>query len=104
MLVRFSDTVDLITFRDDTDDNGDPKEVETGRSTVFADRKSVRQSEFYAAAQQQVNLNQMFLVRTIDYSGERKLEYEGKPYYVVRTYDKGNEMTELVCNDKRYSG
>ena len=100
----FSDTVDLITFRDDTDDNGDPKEVETGRSTIFADRKSVRQSEFYVAAQQQVNLNQMFIVRTADYNGERKLEYDGKPYYVVRTYDKGDETTELICNDKRYSG
>ena len=100
----FSDTVDLITFSDDTDDNGDPKEVETGRNTVFADKKSIRQSEFYAAAEHQVNLTQMFLVRTIDYGGERKLEYGGKPYYVVRTYDKGNGMTELVCNDKRYSG
>ena len=100
----FSDVIDLITFRADTDDNGDPVEIETGRNSVYAEKKSVRQSEFYAAAKHQTNLTQMFLVRTIDYNGERKLEYNGKIYYVVRTYDKGDEMTELVCNDKRDTG
>ena len=100
----FSDMVDLITYRSDTDDNGDPKETETGRNTVFADKKSVRQSEFYAAAAHQVNLAQMFLVHTIDYNGERKLEYNGKPYNIVRIYDRKDETTELICNDKRNTG
>ena len=100
----FSDVIDLITFRADTDDNGDPVEIETGRNSVYAEKKSVRQSEFYAAAKHQTNLTKMFLVRTADYGGERKLEYDGKPYYVVRTYDKDSEMTELICSDKRNSG
>lgn len=39
----------------------------------------------------------MFVVRSAEYEGEAQLEYNGKRYNIVRTYDKDGEFTELVC-------
>ena len=75
--------------------SGQMKEVETERE-VFANRKSVRQSEWYAAALAGLRPEIMFEVRSFEYQDERALRYQGRRYDIIRTYDRG-EMTELVC-------
>jgi len=64
---------------------------------VYADKQSIRQSEFYQAATTGLRPQFMFVVRTIDYNQEPKLEYNSKTYNIIRTYDKDGEMTELIC-------
>lgn len=93
----FKDIIDLVAITTAKDPDGFPVTTETKR-TVFADKKSVRQSEFYQAALQNINLELMFDVRTVDYQEEKLLDYEGKRYKIVRTYDKDGEMTELICS------
>ena len=92
----FRDVIDLISVTYEQSPSGAPIEVETPRQ-VFANRRSVRQSEFYAAAMVGLRPEIMFEVRTIEYNGEEKLEYQGKRYDILRTYDKNGEVTELVC-------
>lgn len=99
----YRDIVDLIVFHDEQDSDGFPIEVEDSRKTVYADKKGVRQSEFYLAAAQGINIAKAFEMSSDDYNGERKLEYNGVPYYIVRTYDKNDETVELTCSDKRMS-
>lgn len=65
-------------------------------TTVFAEKLSVRQSEFYQAALAGINPSTTFVVRSIEYDGQDCVLYESVPYKVIRTYDKG-ETTELVC-------
>lgn len=92
----FRDVISLITITTTENELGDTIEVPTERQ-VFADKQSVRQSEFYQAAATGLRPELMFVVRTIEYNGETKLKYNGKEYSIIRTYDKDGELTELVC-------
>ena len=95
-MMLFRDVIELLTLEEGTNSNGFPSLIETGRETVFADKKSVRGNEFYLASQNGFKLELMFEVRSGDYQSERYLEFDGKRYEIVRTYDKG-EFAELVC-------
>lgn len=64
---------------------------------VFANKKSVRQSEFYSAANVGLKPEIVFEVRSVELDGHDKVEFSGKEYSLIRTYDKG-EITELVCS------
>ena len=92
----FRDVIKLISYTTTENELGDTIEVSTERQ-VFADKQSVRQSEFYQAAATGLRPELMFVVRTIEYNGETRLKYNGKEYSIIRTYDKDGELTELVC-------
>lgn len=65
---------------------------------VFANKKSVRQSEFYQAMTAGLKPELMFEVRSKDYAGQESLVYDNKEYVIIRTYSKNDEITELVCS------
>lgn len=92
----FKDVISLITVITTENELGDVIEETTERQ-VFADKQSVRQSEFYQAAATGLRPELMFVVRSIDYHGETRLKYNDKEYNIIRTYDKDGELTELVC-------
>ena len=92
----FRDVVKLISVTVTENDMGDIIETPTERE-VFADKQSIRQSEFYQAAATGLRPELMFVVRSIDYNGEPKLKYNGKEYAIIRTYDKDGELIELIC-------
>jgi hypothetical protein len=92
----FRDVIDLLTFSETINENGFPERTETSRETVFANKKSIRSSEFYLAAQNGYSLELMFDVRTIDFRSQKYIEFEFQKYEIVRTYENG-EYTELVC-------
>ena len=92
----FRDTIDLVSVAYSTNDVGNSAEVET-KLTVYADKQSIRQSEFYQAAQTGLKPELMFVIRTIDYNNETRLEYNSKKYNIIRAYDKTGEFTELIC-------
>ena len=92
----FRDVVKLISITVTENDMGDIIETPVERQ-VFADKQSIRQSEFYQAAATGLRPELMFVVRSIDYEGEPKLKYNGKEYAIIRTYDKDGELTELIC-------
>lgn len=92
----FRDTLILIAITSTVNDLGDPVETET-ETTVYADKKSVRQSEFYQAAAAGMRPEIVFLVRTVDYNQQPFAEWNSKRYRIIRVYDKPNELTELIC-------
>lgn len=93
----FRDVIELVTVTTTENDMGDPVETETPRQ-VFANKKSVRQAEFYQAAATGLKPELMFEVRSIDYAGETKLQYTGKQYGILRTFSKNDEILELICS------
>jgi SPP1 family predicted phage head-tail adaptor len=93
----FRDVVDLLSVTTTENSIGDTIETETPRQ-VFANKKSIRQSEFYQAAMTDLRPELMFEVRTIEYDDEPKLAYNGKKYNIIRTYSKNGEITELICS------
>ena len=92
----FKDIINLVSVTTGENDMGDIIEAETKRQ-VFADKKSIRQNEFYQAQATGLRPELMFIVRSIEYEQEPKLEYNSKMFTIIRAYDKDGELTELVC-------
>lgn len=68
---------------------------------VFANKKSVRQSEFYQASIAGLKPELIFEIRSFVYNNDKKLRYpsgeNGKVYDIIRTYDRG-EIIELTVS------
>lgn len=95
----WKDTINLITMTATTNDSGDSIPSESSK-TVFANKKSVRQSEFYQAMAIGLKPELMFETRKSDYSGQEWLDFESTRYQIIRTYSKNDEIVELVCKSK----
>lgn len=93
----FKDVINLVAVTHSQNDMGDPIETPTPRQ-VFANKKSIRQAEFYQAQATGLRPEIMFEIRAIEYEGESILEHEGKSYSVIRTYTKNDEIMELICS------
>ncbi len=68
-------------------------------TTVFADKKSVRQSEFYANANVGLKPELMFVIHAKEYKGHEMVRYpvtSGKTYAITRHFEQG-EIVELIC-------
>lgn len=86
----------LITEVKTVDEYGDSVATRTEKS-VLVNKKSVRQSEYYQALSAGLKPELMLEVRSIEYSGEKDVEYNGKQYNITRTYSRNGEITELIC-------
>jgi len=93
--MRYQDTISLLKSTVADNDIGDSVPVKTSR-TVYANKKSIRQSEFYQAATTGLRPQCMFEIRTVEYQNEDELIYDGETLRIIRTYDKG-EYIELIA-------
>lgn len=93
----FRDVIKLIWLESFINDIGDLEENEIERE-VFANKKSVRASEFYQAMAIGLRPEIMFEIRASEYLDERSLIWENRKYDIIRTYSKNGEMLELICN------
>ncbi len=92
----FSDVIGLIPTSPGKNELGKATEVQGEPRQVFANKKSVRESEFYQAAAVGLKPEIMFEVRSFEYQKENLLVHDNKIHRVMRAYTKG-ELTELVC-------
>ena len=91
------DVINLIAVTSTaTNDYGDPIDTESSRK-IFANKKSIRQSEFYQAMGTGLKPVIMFEVRSIDYANEETLLYNSVRYKIEREYSKNGEISELIC-------
>ena len=93
--MRLNSVINLLIPTIKENDIGDLISSYTKRK-IFAEKKSVRQSEFYQAAATGLKPEIAFQIWTRVYNGEEKIEYGGKTYTIVRIFEKG-EVTELIC-------
>jgi SPP1 family predicted phage head-tail adaptor len=82
------------------DDLGQIKETEEFSRQVFCERKSVTQSEFFAAGQSGRKPSCTLLVNVFDYQEEVMVKHRNKIYTVYRTYEREDEKVELYCEVK----
>lgn len=90
---------DIILLVDETfSDNGMGDMISSKtKKQVFANKKSIRQSEFYQASANGLKPELMFEIRFADYSSEKIVEYNAKQYSIIREFSKNDEIVELVC-------
>jgi SPP1 family predicted phage head-tail adaptor len=79
------------------DDLGQVEEIEEFIRQVFCEKKSVPQSEFFAAGQSGIKASVVLIVNIFDYQDETKVKYRDKVYHVYRTYERSDENIELYC-------
>lgn len=98
----YNEIIKLISVEKVTDEYGDIKEKKTERE-VYAELKSIKQSEFYQAAGVGMKPEMKFVLPDyLDYQGERIISYQTygtntwENFGVIRTYRNGNEL-EIVC-------
>ena len=76
-------------------------EEETREREVFAERGSITQAEFNAAAQKELKPEYRFIIYAFEYDGEEKIRFEGEEYYIYRTYQKpGSDRMELYTSKR----
>lgn len=92
----------ILEQNEGRDEIGNPIKKEVKRE-LFAEVRSIGQSEFYQAAVSGMQPEAKFVIADyLDYHGEQILEYSGyesetmQRYSVIRTYRTGNEL-ELTC-------
>ena len=73
---------------------GEPIQAMTYRE-IFANKKSVRQSEFYNAAIVGLKPQLVFEVYSFEFNNDEKVRYNDQKYSIIRAYEKG-ETTELT--------
>lgn len=93
-----TDVITLISQTYTLDDYGNNVATET-MFDVFCEIDSITQSEFYAAANTELNPEYRFRVFFDDYDGQSVLEFDGKRYGIYRTYRSGDYM-ELYAERK----
>lgn len=90
-----SDVLILIKKTVTTDAYHNEKYSESER-TVFCEVESISQSEFYAAANTELNPEYRFRVFFGDYQGERVCKYNGSRYAIYRTFRSGDDLELYV--------
>lgn len=93
----FSEIIEIVSLDIIVDDNGFETSTEV-KTEVFADKKSVRSSEFYEAQKLGYKLSVMFVIKPYEYNGQEYIYYENEKYKVERTYEKDTEKLELICS------
>lgn len=92
----FSDKITLRAITRTLDSFGDaiPSYTDT---IVWADKKSVTRSEFYAANMAGVKIDAIFVVHAEDYDNQTVVSFGSVNYEVIRAYAKGEGVVELMC-------
>lgn len=92
----YNDVLYLIAESRTVDEYGDPVVTETKRP-VFCKVGSIGQKEFYQAHAVGLQPEIKFVISDYyDYNGEKRLEYNGVNYSVLRTYRDGKTL-DIVC-------
>lgn len=93
-----TDVLTLIAPTVTTDQYGNEEytDVET---TVFCEVDSITQSEFYQAANTELNPEYKFTIFFGDYDGQPLVKYHGVRYAIYRTY-RADDNLELYAERK----
>ncbi|RUS47562.1 phage head closure protein [Cohnella sp. AR92] len=96
--MMWRDVISLIPTLEGRDSYGDETETDGDPREVFANKKSVRQSEFYQALAAGLKPEIVFEVREQEYQDEKKARYGETDYHIIRTFSRNGEILELVCS------
>ncbi len=90
-----SDVIKLIKQTITFDAYGREIATETS-TTVFCEVNSISQSEFYAAADTELNPEYRFTIFFGDYDGESIVEFDNKRYSIYRTFRSDDDLELYV--------
>lgn len=102
-MAAWCNEITLITETEPTErtnENGFDNPTQESSRTVFCNRRSISQGEYYKAQQAGIQVEVKIEVHCIDYAGEVLVEFEGKRYSVLKTYEPpDSDVIELTLTD-----
>ena len=102
-MAKWCNEITLITEtepEEKTNENGFPNQPTETARTVFCNKRSVSQGEYYKAQQAGIQVEKKIEVHSVDYEGEILAEYEGRRYKVLKTYEpEDSDIIELTLTD-----
>lgn len=90
----------LIDARYEFDEYRNQIEVEPERTEIFCGYTDLYRNEFYKAAVQDLKVSMVLIIDAESYNGEKKLEYDGIEYTIIRTYEREDGLLEVTCGEK----
>lgn len=90
-----NEVISLVSIGTNKDDLMQDIEIETIQE-VFAEKKSISQSEFFSAGQTDLKPTKCFVIYSDEYNDERFLLFENQRFNIYRTFEKGEDI-ELYC-------
>ena len=92
MSMGYNEVITLVGYTERVDRHGLVKRTEETED-VFAQVRSIGQSEFYQAAASGLKPEIKFVIADFwDYDNQKELIYNGVRYNVLRTYRTGNAL------------
>ena len=89
--------VDLVPAGGE-DAHGDPVMKERMSGAVYAEARSIGQTEFYQAETAGLRPEIKFVITDyLDYQGQQYLVHDGTRYTVLKTYRKSSNELEITC-------
>ena len=93
--MNFNDVIELIAVTYEKDSINQDVEKETPR-TVFCNRRSISQSEFFQAGNIGIRTSHKFILNLWDYNNETLIRYKGDVFHVYRTFETGDYIELYV--------
>lgn len=97
-MALFKDVIQLVSVSIELDELLQEIEKPVKRD-VFANKRSISQSEFFNAGQNGLKAQYVFDIRLCEYKGEDELIFDNKSYLIYRTFEKGEDI-ELYAQKK----
>lgn len=88
----------LLRTKTITSDAGGFSTETVSTKPVFAEAKSVRQSEFYAADANGKRADIVLIISADEWNAATEVEFDGAVYGIIRTYQTGRGRVELTCS------
>ena len=98
--MTFDNELILIEYKKEIVSPGISEATKVSETNVLCNVKSVTQTEFWKGKQSSDNPERVFIIHSYEYNGEKIVNYDGKEYSVIRTYEKDFEELELICEQK----
>lgn len=105
-LTMYDDVATLVSYGTSTFDEFGNESIETKKTDVYVQPRSVYQSEYYNAAQLGLKPSITFVIANkADYNDEKVVEYHGRYYTVIRAdWNAQRDPISLVCEERVNNG
>ena len=99
--MEYSEIIYLLTQTLEEDDIGNSIPSSTTSKKCYAKKQSVRTNEFYNATMTGLTPSCEFVIKRLNYNGEKELTWNNEMFEVIRTIDPKNKFDiVLVCAKK----
>ena len=99
--MEYQEIIYLVSSNKEEDEIGNIITSSFTLTKRYAKKQSVRTNEFYSAVESGLSPSAEFVMKRLDYDGQKELNYNNQRYSVIRTVDPKNKYDiVLVCEKK----